>query len=128
AQGAAKWTAWNASFDRAAWNFATIDFPWLGVESVIDAMTQATISGLPPSLKLAARFSGSTAKVAEGAELIKLFCLPASIATPQSHPEEWRVFSQIYAPGDVTTMREIFPVTRQLPLAEWHEYWAMEKS
>ena len=31
-----------------------------------------------------------------------------------------------YAAGDIAAMRDVFHSTRQLPLAEWHEYWAME--
>jgi DNA polymerase bacteriophage-type len=126
AHGTAKWVAWNASFDKAIWNFATTDFPLMKPEHVIDAMVQAANSGLPPSLKMAARYAGCTAKVEEGRDLIKLFCLPNSTATPQSHPKEWQQFCE-YARGDVVSMRETFWATRQLPLAEWHEYWAMER-
>ena len=124
--GAAKWCAWNAPFDRAAWNYGTVGFPFLEPEHIIDAMTQATVNGLPPSLKMAAKFAGATAKIEEGTDLIKLFCHPESTATPQSHPEEWRRFGA-YALGDIVAMREIFQVTRQMPLAEWKEYWSMER-
>ena len=124
--GTAIWCAWNAAFDKAAWNFATIDFPWMEAEHIIDAMVQATVNGLPASLKMAAKQAKVTNKLDEGTELIKLFCHPESTATPQTHPQEWRQFG-IYALGDIFAMREVFQVTRQLPLAEWREYWAMEK-
>lgn len=124
--GTAVWCAWNAGFDKAAWNYATIGFPMMEPWHIIDAMTQATANGLPPSLKLAARQAKVTNKLEEGTELIKLFCYPESTATPQSHPQEWRQFG-IYALGDIFAMREIFQVTRQLAPAEWREYWAMEK-
>jgi DNA polymerase len=124
--GTAVWCAWNAGFDKAAWNYGTSDFPFMEAEHIIDAMTQAAVNGLPPSLKMAARAAKVTAKLEEGTDLIKLFCLPESTAIPQSHPQEWRLFG-IYALGDIVAMREIFQVTRQLPLAEWREYWAMEK-
>ena len=124
--GTAKWCAWNAGFDKAAWNYGTVGFPVLEPEHIIDAMVQATVSGLPPSLKMAAKFADCANKVEGGTELIKLFCHPESTATPKSHPEEWQLFLE-YAVGDITAMREIFRATRQLPLAEWKEYWAMER-
>ena len=124
--GEAKWVAWNAAFDKAAWNYGTVDFPMMEAHHIIDAMTQAAISGLPPSLKMAARYAGVTAKVESGKELIKLFCRPDSTATPQSHPAEWEDFIR-YARGDIVTMREIFRKTRPTPMREWQEYWAMEK-
>ena len=125
-QGYAKWAAWNAGFDKAAWNYGTVGFPDMAAHHIIDVMAQAAISGLPPSLKMAARYTGATAKVETGKDLIKLFCLPDSTATPQSHPAEWAEFID-YAKGDIVTMREIFWRTRQLPMSEWAEYWAMEK-
>src|SRR6187397_2915856 len=76
--GTAIWCAWNAGFDKAAWNYATIDFPLMEAHHIIDAMTQAAVNGLPPSLKLAARAAKVTAKLEEGTDLIKLFCLPES--------------------------------------------------
>lgn len=124
--GKAKWCAWNASFDRAAWNYATADFSYAEPEYFIDAMAQAVISGLPPGLKLAARFSGSTQKLESGKDLIRLFCVPGATATPLTHPREWAEFCA-YALGDIVSMREVFQTTRQLPLAEWKEYWAMER-
>jgi len=124
--GTAVWCAWNAGFDKAAWNYATIDFPLMEAHHIIDAMTQAMVNGLPASLKMAARQAKVTNKLDEGTDLIKLFCHPESTATPQSHPQEWRQFG-IYALGDIFAMREVFQVTRQLPLAEWREYWSMER-
>jgi DNA polymerase len=92
---------------------------------IIDVMAQAAASGLPPDLDLASHIVGGAQKDKAGAALIKLFCLPGSTATPQSHPDEWRAFGR-YAGGDIAAMRSVFLGTRQLPLAEWQEYWAME--
>src|SRR5262245_54729275 len=39
--------AWNASFDTAVWNYATLEFPFLAPERVIDPMIQAGVSNLP---------------------------------------------------------------------------------
>jgi DNA polymerase len=124
-KGEAIWAAWNAGFDRAIWNYATLGFPEMKPHHIIDVMAQATASGLPPDLKQAAIQSGSTCKVEDGKKLINLFCVTGSIATPESHPDEWQLFLD-YAAGDVAAMRSVFLGTRQLPLAEWQEYWAME--
>jgi DNA polymerase bacteriophage-type len=123
-RGEAHWAAWNATFDRAIWNYATLDFPELLPYHVIDPMAQALAAGLPGKLDGAARFSGSTHKLA-GTKLIKLFCEPDARATPQSHPGEWQEFCT-YALGDIEAMRSVFFHTRQLALAEWKEYWAAE--
>jgi len=123
--GTAVWAAWNAGFDRAAWNFATLGFPELEPQHVIDVMAQAAASGLPPDLKTASGKAGDQRKDKRGRELIRLFCTPDAIATPQSHPAEWDEFLD-YAAQDVEALRSLFLSTRQLSLAEWREYWAME--
>ena len=87
--GTAVWAAWNCSFDRAIWNYATLDFPALEPHHIIDVMAQAVASGLPPDLKMAAKTCGASDKLESGRDLIALFCLPDSTATPQSHFEEW---------------------------------------
>ena len=125
--GTAIWVAWNAPFDRYAWNYGTEDFPELEVHHIIDAMTQATNSGMPPDLRMASRYAGRAIKDDIGKDLIKLFCIPGAVGTPQSHPEEWRLFSRVYAPSDIEAMQSVFQVTRQLPLGEWEEHWAMER-
>ena len=128
--GEAVWAAWNAGFDRAIWNYATPNFPEMKPEHIIDVMAQATASGLPPDLAQASATIGKAVKVGDGKDLIKLFCTPGGLrgvcGTPQSHPEEWLRFWDVYARGDVEAMRDVFRSTRQLTLAEWKEYWAME--
>jgi DNA polymerase bacteriophage-type len=126
-KGEAWWCAWNAGFDRATWNYATTGFPFMEAHHIIDAMAQAVASGLAPDLATAAKQTGSTHKVESGKHLIKLFCLTDSTATPITHPAEWAEFRDVYAPGDIVAMRDIFNRTRQLPLREWEEYWASEK-
>ena len=117
--------AYNAGFDRAIWNYTLPGSPHLLPRQVIDPLVQATAAGLPPDLAGACKASGSTAKVENGDEYIKLFCVPGADATPQSHPAEWAKFCA-YAIGDIEAMRSLFLRTRQLPLREWEEYWAME--
>jgi len=123
--GGGIWAAWNASFDRAIWNYAATGFPLLKPHQIIDVMAQAVASGLPPDLSAAAVASHSVTKLASGRELIRLFCLPDSTGTPASHPKEWAAFLD-YADRDIDAMRSVFLGTRQLPPAEWREYWAME--
>jgi DNA polymerase len=124
-EGKALFAAWNAGFDRAIWNYATSGFPELDPFDIIDVMAQAAASGLPPDLEQAAKQSESIRKDSAGSDLIKLFCLPNSVATPKSHPAEWKRFVG-YAGADIEAMRSVFKGTRQLPLAEWREYWVME--
>ena len=127
--GTAVWAAWNAGFDKAIWNFATDGFPEMKPEHIIDVMAQAVASGLPPDLAQASATVGRAVKIGEGKDLIKLFCTPGGLkgvqGTPQSHPDEWVAFLD-YAKGDIEAMRSVFKATRQLSLAEWKEYWAME--
>ena len=115
--------AWNASFDSAIWNYATLGFPFLAPERVIDAMTQAGVSNLPTDLESASRALGGAGKQKDGKKLIKLFCVEG--ANPSDHPEEWQRFLA-YARQDVEAMRDVYRRTRPLPREEWHEYWAFE--
>jgi DNA polymerase bacteriophage-type len=124
--GEAVWAAWNAGFDRATWNYATLGFPFMKPHHIIDPMVQALASGFPGKLDGAAKFSGSTHKIETGGDLIRLFCVPGANASPRSHPEEWAEFCR-YASGDIVAMRDVFCRTRQLALAEWRECWAGER-
>lgn len=123
--GKAVWAAFNAAFDRAAWNFATEDFPFLEPEHIIDVAVQTAASGLPPALDGAAKWVGSDGKRPDGKALIGLFCA-TDAGHPLTHKEEWVNFIR-YAKDDVAEMRTVFNRTRQLPLAEWREYWAAER-
>jgi DNA polymerase len=127
--GSGVFCAHNAFFDRSIWNNATSGFPFMEPRMMIDSRVQAAAAGLPASLEMAARYAGAAAaqlKDTRGKELIKLFTLPDSTATPQSHPQQWQDF-QNYAAQDIVAMRELFMSTHQLPLAEWKEYWAAEQ-
>jgi DNA polymerase bacteriophage-type len=115
--------AWNASFDSAVWNYATLGFPLLVPERVIDVMVQASVSNLPTDLENASRALGGEGKQKDGKKLIKLFCVEG--ADPREYPEEWQLFLR-YARRDVEAMRDVYRKTRPLRLAEWREYWAFE--
>ena len=116
--------AWNASFDSAVWNYATLKFPFLVPERVIDVMVQAGVSNLPTDLERASRALGGAGKQKDGKKLIKLFSIEA--AAPRAHLAEWQQFLA-YARQDVEAMRDVYRQTRPLPLAEWREYWAFER-
>ena len=116
--------AWNATFDSAIWNYATLGFPFLEPERVIDPMIQAGVSNLPVDLESASRALGGEGKQKDGKQLIKLFCIEG--ASPADHPEEWHRFLA-YAKQDVEAMRDVYRRTRPLPLEEWREYWSFER-
>ena len=95
--------AWNASFDSAIWNYATLGFPFLPPERVIDLMIQAGVSNLPTDLESASRYLGGTGKQKDGKRLIRMFCIEG--ADPREHPAEWQQFLA-YARQDVEAMRD----------------------
>ena len=107
----------------AIWNYATLGFPFLAPERVIDPMIQAGVSNLPTDLESASRALGGEGKQKDGKKLIRLFCIEG--AAPSEHPEEWQRFLA-YACQDVEAMRDAYRRTRPLPLAEWQQYWAFE--
>src|SRR6516225_6000709 len=82
--------AWNASFDSAVWNYATLGFPFLVPERVIDPMIQAGVSNLPTDLESASRALGGKGKQKDGKKLIRLFSVEG--ADPAAHPAEWEQF------------------------------------
>jgi DNA polymerase len=119
----ATFAAWNAGFDACIWNYATLGFPFLLPERVIDPMIQAGVANLPTDLERASRTLGGGGKQADGKHLIRLFCIDG--AEPRHHPEEWQRFLA-YARQDVEATRDVYRRTRPLPLEEWRQYWAFE--
>jgi DNA polymerase len=119
----ATFAAWNASFDAAVWNYATLGFPFLAPERVIDPMVQAGVSNLPTDLEHASRYLGGAGKQKDGKKLIRLFSVEG--ANPSEQPAEWERFLA-YARQDIAAMREVYRGTRPLPLEEWQQYWAFE--
>jgi DNA polymerase len=115
--------AWNASFDAAVWNYATLGFPFLAPERVIDPMVQAGVSNLPTDLEHASRYFGGPGKQKDGKALIRMFCIEG--ASPREYPAEWQRFLA-YARRDIEEMREVYRRTRPLPIEEWRQYWAFE--
>lgn len=123
-QGEAWYAAFNAGFDKAAWNHGTYNFPRLGPDMVIDVMAQSIASNLPPSLEGASKAIGRRGKQDDGKALIALFC-DRKGGTPQSHPTEWARFKS-YGLRDTDELREVYRHTRPLELAEWEDYWVSE--
>jgi len=119
----ARFGMWNASFDSAIWNYATLNFPFLPPESVVDVMVQTGVSNLPTDLESASRALGGGGKQQDGKELIKLFSIAG--ASPAEYPAEWQRFLS-YARQDVEAMRDVYRKTRPLPEDEWRQYWAFE--
>ena len=119
----AKIAMWNASFDAAIWNYATLGFPFLAPERVIDPMIQAGVANLPTDLESASRYLGGAGKQADGKKLIKLFSVEG--ADPREYSEEWQCFLA-YARQDVEAMRDVYRRTRPLPIEEWQQYWAFD--
>jgi DNA polymerase len=115
--------AWNASFDAAVWNYATLGFPFLAPERVIDPMVQAGVSNLPTDLESASRYLGGPGKQKDGKALIRMFCIEG--ANPLKYPAEWERFLA-YARRDIEAMRDVYGKTRPLPCEEWRQYWAFE--
>jgi DNA polymerase len=115
---------WNAAFDSAVWNYATLGFPFLAPERVIDPMIQAGVSNLPTDLESASRMLGGAGKQEDGKDLIRLFSIEG--AAPSAHPAEWQRYLA-YARQDVEAMRDVYRKTRPLPLEEWQQYWAFER-
>lgn len=124
-KGKAWYAAFNAGFDRQAWNEGTADYPHMRADMIIDVKAQAAASNLPDNLEGCSRFVGSGGKQDDGKALIKLFA-PADGGTPQSHPDEWWRYKQ-YAIRDTAELKTVFEHTRQLPLSEWQEYWTSER-
>src|SRR5262245_11940156 len=115
--------AWNASFDTAVWNYATLGFPLLAPERVIDPMVQAGVSNLPTDLERASRYLGGAGKQKDGKALIRMFSIEG--ADPREYPAEWKRFLA-YARQDIEAMCEVYGRTRPLPIEEWQQYWAFE--
>ena len=119
----ATFAAWHASFDAAVWNYATLGFPLLAPERVIDPMVQAGVSNLPTDLESASRYLGGAGKQKDGKKLLRLFSIEG--ASPSEHPAEWERFLA-YARQDIEAMHDVYCKTRPLPLEEWRQFWAFE--
>ncbi len=103
--------AHNSSFD-----FATLTFALhrsLPIERTRCTRAQAYSAGLPGSLDLLGRVLGLSVgerKVANGKDLIALFCVPRADGgynDASTHPVEWAAFRE-YAVRDTAALREVY--------------------
>ena len=131
--------AFNTGFDRAIWNYAVPDAPWLAPQQVIDARATALAHNLPDDLEsLATRLTGE-GKQKDGKTLIALFCAPRyrdddkdkvnpfylKPDTPELL-EQWGRFGT-YADRDVEKLRHCFKLMQPaLTAYDWAAYQANE--
>lgn len=129
-------TAYTAAFERTCLS------QWFGrycrPEEWECDMVLAASCGLPLSLKQcgeALGLSEDKAKMKEGADLIKLFCMPrkptkknpATRVYPEDEPEKWEVFKQ-YNKRDVEAENVIRrKLLKWKPDAREHSFWALDQ-
>jgi DNA polymerase len=125
-----KW-AFNAMFDFWAYKLL---LPKLGFHFPMDIrdwrcdMVNALSKSLPSGLELLCHVLGlplDKQKQAHGKKLIKLFCQPQVNkdgstwrATPQSHPDEWRLFKE-YNKQDSIAQCAVHRILQRWPCNEW---------
>jgi DNA polymerase len=123
------------NFDRTVlrWNGITID-----PARIHDTMVQALSHGLPGALGTLCdifRVPIDKAKDKRGKELIRLFCSPRpkgsklERATRLTHPVEWSIFLNEYAPGDITSMQHLYKAMPKwnYPARE-HALWCLDQT
>lgn len=107
--------AHNAMFDRAVLKYGDLklDVP---IDKWRCCMVKAYAHGLPGALDRVGKILNiptDDAKLAEGKELIRLFCMPRPKntklrrATKHTHPKEWARFVE-YAKHDISAMRAVW--------------------
>ena len=129
-------TAYNAAFER------TCLAKWCGVPMPAEqwncTMVLAASCGLPLSLKAAGEALGLSeeqAKMKEGADLIRLFCVPRkptknkpwSRVTPDMEPEKWELFKS-YNKRDVEVENTIRQrLLKWRPDTSEHKLWVLDQ-
>lgn len=128
--------AHNATFERVCFSNwlrrhgCLFRDEWLDPKQWECSMIMAYMCGLPGSLKGAGEaLHFDKQKMAEGKELIKLFCQPQKVtkkqpntrALPVFYPEQWHTFKN-YCIRDVEVEREIFHALEWLSNEEWKNY------
>lgn len=124
---------WNAGFDRRMWNYIgyrKYGWPYLPLEQVLCAQSQAEANNLPSGLGKAAECLGTPyRKDPRGKQLIGLLA-HGSRETWDSDtfetPDNMGHFRR-YCLFDVLSMRDVWNCCRPLMTWEWEEYWASER-
>lgn len=128
-------TAYNAAFERTCLGKV---YGYMEPEQWEDTMVLASVCGLPLGLKAvgeALQLSEDKAKMKEGADLIRFFCLPRKPSKanpsprnmPSDYPEKWDVF-KAYNKRDVeveNTIRQ--KLIRWRPDRSEHVLWALDQ-
>jgi len=134
----------NSFFDRTVARHAGIRINGRRVPLIIlperihDTMVQALSHGLPGGLdRLCEIFKlpVDKAKDKRGKQLVQLFCKPRPAnskirrATKHTHPVEWEIFVEEYAPSDVVSMREIYKKLPRwnYPAPREHALWCLDQ-
>lgn len=133
--------AHNAAFERVCLSrYIYGNSRFLSPESWTCTATMAAYNGLSRTLAGAGEAIGlgeDTAKMKEGAALIRYFCLPCKPTKtngqrtrnlPEHAPEKWKVFKD-YNIRDVVAEKEIYKklCRSDLPPREWEIYWLDQK-
>lgn len=122
------------NFDRTVLKYHGFDIP---PERIHDTLVQALSHGLPGGLdKLCQIFKAPVdlAKDKRGKGLIQLFCKPRPVsskirrATRLTHPVEWKIFVEEYAPSDIHSMRFLYKKMPRwnYPVRE-HGLWCLDQ-
>lgn len=116
---------WNAQFDRTIWQQIgpEVGMPEAKLEQFLDAMAQASTSGLPQGLGKAGETMGLGSKLNDG-KAVMLEC--GRLGREQAHPKAWAEYLA-YVKRDVALMRDIWNRTMPLAREDWEDYWVSEK-
>lgn len=119
--------AWNAQFERKAWQKGFKDFVQPRREQWRCTMVRGFAAGLPGKLELAAiAMQTSVQKDAEGAKIMRQMTRPRAMleGEPIWHnaPEKWRLLMR-YCAQDVRAERAIGARLPYLSAAEERQYW-----
>lgn len=118
--------AFNTVFDRAIWNLALRDSPWMAAGRVIDARATAMAHNLPGDLQSLSKRLGGPGKQADGRSLIAKFC-GVDAVMPFEDPAAWERFCS-YATQDTLELRRCFRLMLPaLTAYDWSVYHASEQ-
>lgn len=124
-EAGAVFCAWNTTFDRAIWNLALYDAPFMAPGRVIDARAAALAHNLPKDLQSASVRLGGPGKQKDGKKLIAMFC-GANPVSASDAPEAWARFCT-YAIQDTGELRRVFRLMQPaLTPYDWAAYQANE--
>ena len=124
-EGGGPTVAWNAQFDRWVWQQIgpEVGLPKAATDQFIDAMAQASASGLPAKLDAAGQALGLGGKLSDG-KAVMLRC--GQLGREKAPKELWDQYEE-YACRDVALMRDIWQRTMPLAAEDWRDYHVNER-